>query len=76
MTFSRKADRARALDIKIRRAKTMAKSAKNKDFAIQYPDEVREAQQKNFTKLTKRVTEDYAKFTKNVTDRRNKFAGK
>lgn len=70
MTFSRKRDLERALKIKIRRNKQLAKQSK--DHAIRFPDESREAEQKNYTKLIKRVTEEHTKHVEMITARRKK----
>ncbi len=57
MNFSRKIQIQDALQIKVRRAKQMAKSKCNPDFNTSHPDECRDAQSKNYAKLEKRITE-------------------
>lgn len=61
--------------LKLRRAKTHARG-KHVDHTLRYPDEVREAQQKQYTKLTKRVTEECQSYFDMVDKRRLKSIGK
>ncbi len=67
----------RALKIKIRRAITMVQGDNpNSDIAVQHPEWVRAAQQKNYLELTKSVTQKFKQYQDRVTKRRMKFAGK
>ncbi len=75
MAFSHKANAERALATQIRRAKTMALSATNPTFKIQHPDWVRDAQKKDFTLLTKVVTESVTKMQKLARTRRERLHG-
>ncbi len=74
--FSWAIAKQRAVFTKVRRDKTKAKHGKNPDFNLAYPDEVREAQAKMFTKLEKRVKEDITKKHKLAMDRRLKSVGR
>ncbi len=66
-----------AIKIKIRRAITMVQGDNpNSDIAVKHPEWVRAAQQKNYTELIKKVTEDTKKKQDLVRMRRLKFAGK
>lgn len=75
MTFSWPAQKQKALKLKLRRAKTLAVTAKNDDFNIRYPDEVRDATRKDFTKQITRITQEVEKYQKLAMDRRKKLAG-
>ena len=75
--FSHKRMREIAIATKIRRAITMAsKKYPNKDFKAQHPDWVRDAQNKNFTNLTKIIKDEVQKKQQRALDRRDKIAGK
>ncbi len=76
MVFSQKQTAIDTLNCHIRRAKTMAKSGINIDFKTAHPDEVRDAQKKDFTTLIKRVTDLHNKRYKQALDRRLKLVGK
>ncbi len=74
--FSHTAIKKQAINIKIRRAMTMAKAGSNSDFKILHPDWVRDAQNDNYTNLKKMVKEDMEKRQKQAQDRRDKRSGK
>ncbi len=59
--FSRILTKQKAIDTKIRRAHTMAKSRCNTDFNDKHAGECRDAQQNNFKVLDKRVKEETEK---------------
>ncbi len=61
--------------IKLRRAIQMAKKGLP-DFKTAHPDEVRDANQKNYAKLTTRIKDECKKYQEMVIGRRNKIAGK
>ncbi len=63
-----------AIDVKIRRAKTLANTASNNDFNVAHPDWIRDAQNKNYVTLTKKIKEDIVKQHTKAIDRRKKFA--
>lgn len=70
--FNRQKTLQDALETKIRRAKTMAKAQKP-TYKLKYPDETRDANQGNYTKLINRVTkevnekqEQHRKFTETL----------
>ncbi len=66
----------RALKIKIRRAITMVQGDNpNSDIAIQHPEWIRAAQNKNYVELTKYVTQKFNQHQEKTKMRRNKFAG-
>lgn len=65
-----------AIDIKIRRAKTMATAGQNKEFKDRHPDWVRDAQQNNFVQLVKEIKEEVQKRQKAMQDRSLKLVGK
>jgi len=75
--FSYKRMKEIAIEIKIRRAMTMAKQATpNTDFKIRHPDWVRDAQNNNYINLKKVVREEIEKKQQIALDRRAKIAGK
>ncbi len=74
--FSWKQAKIDAINIKIERAITMAKSATNPTFKLQHPDWVRDAQKDDFTLLKKVVREQTEKRQKAAMDRRVKRGGK
>ncbi len=76
MVFSWKAAKANAIEIKVRRAITMADSGQNSDFKIQHPDWVRDAQAKNYTHLKKVVKESVERYQAQAQARRDKRARK
>ncbi len=76
MVFSWTNAKKNAIDTKVRRAKTMATVGQNSDFKLQHPDWVRDAQQKNFTALVKKVTEQTKKKQDEHAARRLKLVGK
>lgn len=55
--FSREKQRQDGIEVKIRRAKIQAK-AQQPDFKLKYPSEARDANNGQFTELTKRVTKE------------------
>ncbi len=73
--FSWKQEKLNAIDIKIQRAITMAKSGTNTDFRIQHPDWVRDAQKDDFTKLKIDVKARIEKYQDDTIRRRLKIAG-
>ncbi len=76
MGFSWKQAKIDAVDVKIRRAITMANAASNPDFKMQHPDWVRDAQNKNYTNLKKVVKEKCEKYQQKAQARRDKRSGK
>ncbi len=80
MGFSWKENKKRTLAKKIQRAILMCKTANNPsnegsanvDFITAHPDEVRDSSQKNYTKLIKRITEQYNKNEKIRQNREEK----
>lgn len=68
-TFSWKECKERAIQNACKYEETLAKT-KNPDFVIRHPDEARDAEQKNFAKLQKRVTNDIKKFQEVEQERR------
>ncbi len=81
MVFSRVQARQDAVKLKIRRAMIQAKNpvssdgTKN-DFGVKFPSEVKEAQNKNYVNLTKRIKESVERYQANALLRRKKLAGK
>lgn len=65
-----------AIDKKIERAILMAKAGVNKDFAIQHPDWIKQAQTKNFTDLRIKVKQAVEKSQEIAKARRDKLGGK
>lgn len=63
----------RGLAIKLRRAHIMAKNGGNSDFNTNHPDEKRDAQNKNYTKLDIRIKKEFDLAQKRNTDRRTKL---
>jgi hypothetical protein len=57
MTFSWRKSMEQTIQDKITRAKIQAKAG-HPDFKMDHPDECRDANQNNYTKLTKRITDD------------------
>ncbi len=77
MGFSWEKMKKEAVDIKIRRAITMAsKKNVNPDFAIAHPDWVREAQKQNYTDLKVKIKQSVEKEQQRAMARRNKYVGK
>ncbi len=75
--YSHKDMMKRAIEVKIRRAKTMVDGDNpNPDMAIRHPEWIRAAQQKNYTELIKDITLKTKKFQENTLRRRDKTAGK
>ncbi len=79
MGFSRITARESAIAMKVRRAITMAKNPISSDgtvndFSISHPSEVREASDKKYSNLTKRVTEETKKWQVRALERRRKLA--
>ncbi len=62
-----------AIAVKVRRAKTMAKGNINPDFDKAHPDWVRDAQNKNYTSMTKIVSDNAKKFQDIAYKRRMRF---
>ncbi len=73
MAFSRILSNARALEIKVRRAKTMSKGNVNPDFDKAHPDWVRDAQNKNYTSMSKIIRDNAKKFQDLALARRMRF---
>ncbi len=65
-----------AIEIKIRRAKTMALAGSNPDFKLAHPDWVRDAQTKNYVSLIKKVTEQVKSQQEVHARRQAKLSGK
>ncbi len=65
---------AETLKTKLRRAKTMAKNG-HPDFKNSHPDEVRDANNKIYTKLEKRVKEQFDRHIENTKMHRDKLNG-
>jgi len=77
MGYSHKAFAEEALKVKIRRAITMVQGDNpNPDIALKHPEWVRAAQNKNYTELTKEITQKVKAVQDEVIKRRNRFAGK
>ncbi len=75
--FSHKRMAEEALKIKIRRAITQVQGDNpNSDVAVRHPEWVREAQNKKYTELTKKITEDVTKNQVRALERRNRLGGK
>ncbi len=75
MAYSHVQFKENAIIVKIRRAKTMANAGNNPDFKLQHPDWVRDAQNKNYTSLIKKVTDDTKKRQEIYIRRRLKLVG-
>ncbi len=74
--FSRPELLKSALEIKLRRAKTMVKKF-DTQFSVEHPNEVSEyATNKKYTELTKRVTLEINKYQTRALKRRDKLAGR
>lgn len=58
MVFSREKQKRQALGVLIRHAKQLAING-DVEFKIKHNDEVKDAADKNFTKLTARITKDF-----------------
>lgn len=58
MVFSREKQKRQALGVLIRHAKTLAKKG-DIEFKLKHNDEVKDAAQNNYTKLTARITKDF-----------------
>ncbi len=76
MGFSWIKAKENAIAVKVRRAKTMAHGNINPDFDKAHPDWVRDAQNKNYSSLTKIVTENAKRFQDIAYQRRMRFHGK
>jgi len=76
MAFSWKQAKINAVETKIRRAMTMAKSATNPTFKLEHPDWVRDAQKNEYTLLKKQVKEKVIKAQDQAQLRRDKRSGK
>ncbi len=75
--FSWKKMQEKAVQIKIRRAKTMVTGNNpNPDIAIQHPEWIRAAQKKDYTELTKQVTDKIKRAHERALGRRKRLAGK
>ncbi len=72
MTFSRAISLEHDLETKIYRAKTMAKQG-HPDFKSKHPGEARDANQKQFTVLVKRIKEEHEKYQTEFKRRKNKL---
>ncbi len=76
MVFSWDQVKKDAIAIKIRRAKTMARMNVNPDFAVRHPQEVSQAQNKNYTELIIRIKKEVQKAQDMAQARRDRRAGK
>ncbi len=76
MAFSWDQTKKDAIAMKVRRAVTMAKVGKNTDFKLAHPDWVRDAQNKNYIDLKKKVTDSVVKRQELAMARRQKLVGK
>ncbi len=76
MPFSWEKAKKQAIDIKIRRAITMARAGTNDDFKILHPDWVRDAQSGKFIDLKLKVKQKVEKTQELAIKRREKIAGK
>lgn len=65
----------RAKEIKLRRAKTMAKSKGNPDFNLEHPDWVRDAQNGKYTDLEVKVSKKIDDAQRISENRRRKRVG-
>ncbi len=75
--FNWKMMREIAIKIKVERAIAMVQGDNpNSDMAIKHPEWVRAAQQKNYTELTKKITEQTKRAQDEALRRRNKVARK
>ncbi len=72
MAFSWEKIKKRVIDLKVRRAKTMAKYSGN-DFGIKHPAEARDAAKGLYTALTVRVTDEIKKAQMFALARREKL---
>ncbi len=65
----------RAILLKIRRAKTLAKRSGTSDYSIKYPAEAKAARQStpNYTELTTRIKDEMAKYFKKQDERSEKL---
>ncbi len=70
--FSWKQDKIDTVNMKIRRAMTMAKSATNPTFKLEHPDWVRDASKGDYTLLKKQVKEKVELRQHQAMDRRRK----
>ncbi len=76
MVFSWNQAKINAVNCKIRRAMTMAKSATNPTFKLEHPDWVRDAVKNDYTLLKKVVKEKVIKAQDQAQARRDKRSGK
>ncbi len=75
--FNWKLMRELAIKMKVERAITQVQGDNpNPDIAIKHPEWIRAAQNKNYTELTKSVTEQVKRAQAEAIRRRNKHAGK
>ena len=74
MTFSWTQAKADAIKIKIRRNKTLART-QNPDFKLKHPDESRDANTGNYTKLIIRVKKETETVQALALTRREKLHG-
>ncbi len=66
-----------AIRIKIRRAITQIQGDNpNQDMAVKHPDWVKDAQNKNYNMLIKKVTEETKRYQERALERRNRLGGK
>jgi uncharacterized protein YbjQ (UPF0145 family) len=74
MGYSLQFAKDRALKEKIVREKHLAKNPTvEPDYSLAHPDEVRDAQQGNYTKLEKRLKEEHQKHLEKLQQRREKL---
>ncbi len=76
MAFSWDKAKKQAIEKKVQRNITMAKTASNDDFKIAHPDWVRDAQSKRFTDLKLKVKQVVERQQAVAQGRRDKFARK
>ncbi len=76
MTFSWDKIKAKAIEHKIRRAKTMARVSNNDDFRIEHPQWIKDAQVKKYTELEIKIRDKVLRYQGKAIKRRDKLAGK
>lgn len=71
MTFSWASTLDKALKLKIRQAKTLAKN-NDTEYKLQHPIETKDATRKDYTILTSRITKEHNDNIKKIIDRRQR----
>ncbi len=75
--FSWKTEKELAIKTKVRRAITQVQGDNpNKDIAIRHPEWIKQAQSKQYTELTKSITDSVQRAQDRVQARRDMIAGK